>query len=124
MSEEKEDFWIFDSTGVLTPVDSNTYWEWHKTFPTKRRSTRGIRVAITIKDDIMISTVFLGKAHDYADEAPVLFETLVLEGEYYNYYRYLSLEDALMGHYAVCEEKEIFDAVHSTCEQCPAISDR
>jgi hypothetical protein len=49
--------------------------------------------------DIFISTVFLGLDHAWDSDIPVLWETMIFEGEHDQYMdRYTSYEDALEGH--------------------------
>ena len=65
------------------------------------------QTAISMVDDVRISTVFLGMDHgnwfgEHADSPnykPILWETMIFGGEYDGYQeRYTSHEDALKGH--------------------------
>jgi hypothetical protein len=49
--------------------------------------------------DIFISTVFLGLDHSWNSDIPVLWKTMIFEGEHDQYQkRYTSHKDALEGH--------------------------
>ena len=48
---------------------------------------------------VIVSTVFLGLDHSYGRSIPILWETMIFEGEHDGYQdRYSSYEDALKGH--------------------------
>lgn len=57
-------------------------------------------VKLTEQGDVMISTVFLGLDYSFSDEGPpVLFETMVFEGEHGgDMERYCTWEEAEAGH--------------------------
>ena len=61
---------------------------------------------VTFKDvTVRVSTVFLGLDHNFGDGPPILYETMVFEGENdQDQYRYGSREEALAGHEAVLAE--------------------
>lgn len=58
------------------PIRCNNI-EWSNLFERSNRI-----VAKTKKNDIVVSTVFLGIDHQYNNGPPILFETLIFGGEY------------------------------------------
>lgn len=81
------------------PTRCNDLIKWTNWFETADR-----RVAKTDKDDISISTVFLGIDHSFGGNKPLLFETMVFGGEYDEYQqRYSTWEEAEQGHEQVCK---------------------
>lgn len=75
---------------VLTEL-FDEYIDW------ERNNSRTI--AREVIGDVIVSTVFLGLDHRYSGETPVLWETMIFNGEHDQYQeRYTSHEDALEGH--------------------------
>lgn len=72
--------------------------EWAKWMETADRS-----VALTKKNDIIVSTVFWGQAHDFSGKGkPLLFETMVFGGKHdTEQARYSTWEEAEEGHQAM-----------------------
>ncbi|MBL4591219.1 MAG: hypothetical protein JKY96_04600 [Phycisphaerales bacterium] len=61
------------------------------------------RVAKTEKNDIRVSTVFLGVDHSFGGDVPLLFETMIFGGEHDgDQWRYTTWEDAEKGHLEAC----------------------
>jgi hypothetical protein len=59
------------------------------------------RVALEERDDIRVSTVFLGLNHQYGDGPPLIFETMIFGGEHdEGQWRYSTEAEALVGHKA------------------------
>jgi hypothetical protein len=57
------------------------------------------RVALTEIGDVRISTAFLALDHSFGEGEPVLFETMIFEGEHDGYQeRYHTLEESMIGH--------------------------
>jgi hypothetical protein len=57
------------------------------------------RVGLDERDDVRVSTVFLGLDHAFVSGPPVLWETMVFGGEHDGYQeRYTSRESAEHGH--------------------------
>ncbi len=82
-----------------TPVECNSILEWGKWFEEADR-----HVAKTVKNDIQISTVFLGIDHSFGGGLPLLFETMIFGGEHDEYQqRYSTWEDAENGHAEACK---------------------
>lgn len=80
------------------PVPANDSVEWTKQYRYTDRN-----VDVTKKDNITVSTVFLG-ADFTAGRDPVLFETRVFEGPYDGLTeRYLTWEGAEKGHKEICK---------------------
>jgi hypothetical protein len=62
------------------------------------------RVANDMKQDIQVSTVFLGLDSSFGRGLPILFETMVFGGEYdERSERYSTWEEAEQGHKRMCE---------------------
>lgn len=52
-----------------------------------------------VTEKILVSTVFLGLDHSFGDGPPVLWETMVFNGEHdQDQWRYTSQEEAIAGH--------------------------
>jgi hypothetical protein len=80
-----------DGVPVLEP-DLLTWAKWFEDGDKRR-------VALTEIGDVRISTVFLGIDHSFGGGAPILFETMIFEGEHDQYQeRYHTLEEAMIGH--------------------------
>lgn len=72
--------------------------EWAKWFEKADRT-----VANTEKNDVRVSTVFLGLDHSFGDGPPLIFETMIFDGEHDGYQqRYSTWEDAEEGHKEAC----------------------
>lgn len=63
-----------------TPVATDDLHLWGKSYQIENR-----RVNQTEIDGVRISTVFLGLDHQYDDGPPLLFETMIFEGEHDGY---------------------------------------
>jgi len=74
--------------------------KWSQWFATGDR-----QVALTEKDGIRVSTVFLGLDHGWGKGKPVLFETMIFGGPHdENMYRYHTWEEAEAGHKEMCKQ--------------------
>lgn len=79
------------------PVDLMTWARWLE------KSDRV--VAITERDGVKVSTVFLGLDHSFGGGPPQIFETLVFEGDHDgDMDRYSTWEEAEAGHAAMVEK--------------------
>jgi len=57
----------------------------------------------TVKDEIRVSTVFLGLDHSFSGSEPVLFETMIFGGEHdQDQWRYKTWKEAVDGHAIAC----------------------
>ena len=76
--------------------------EWAKRFEDADRvvnRTELLSDGIIRKEDISISTVFLGLDHSFDGKIPLLFETMIFGGEHDQYQeRYATWEEAEKGH--------------------------
>ena len=82
-----------------TAVKCNDILKWAAWFEKADR-----RVAKTEKDDIRISTVFLGMNHSFSKGPPLLFETMIFGGEHdRDLWRYSTWEEAEKGHLEACK---------------------
>jgi hypothetical protein len=100
----RTDRYILDEHGQPQPCDD--LLEWGRWFETSHAA----RIVSRDKDEglggteVTVSTVFLALDHQFGNGPPVLWETLVfggpLDGEMD---RYCSLEDAILGHQAMCQ---------------------
>ena len=81
-------------------VECRDLVEWGKWFETADR-----KVAKDTKNDITISTVFLGLDHSSGGGTPIVFETMVFGGEYDGELdRYSTWAKAEVGHKQMCEK--------------------
>lgn len=87
--------YILDSLGNPKPVEINEWAAWYGGGGDKTR-----RVARTeFPEGIVVSTVFLGLNHNLGEGPPILWETMIFEGELdESQWRYTSLRDAVLGH--------------------------
>ena len=61
------------------------------------------RVALDERDGIEVSTVWLGRDHQYGDGPPLIFETMIFGGEHDEYqWRYSTRAGAEAGHATAC----------------------
>lgn len=83
-----------------TPVVEPDVLTWAKWLGTANRT-----VALTGKNGVTISTVFLGLDHNFlSDGAPILFETVVFGGEHdQEQERYATWDGAEIGHQKMVE---------------------
>lgn len=83
-----------------TPLQVDDVLVWGRWFEENNRLVKQ-----DTKDDVLVSTVFLGIDHSFiGDGPPVLWETLVFGGEHDGEMsRYTSYEEALEGHRLMCE---------------------
>lgn len=81
------------------PVKCDNIIEWAKSFESMNRT-----VAKTSKNDITVSTIFLGIDHAFGNNEPLLFETMIFGGEHDEYqWRYSTWEEAEKGHKEACK---------------------
>lgn len=80
-------------------VECNDILKWGMWFEKADR-----HVAKTEKEDIQVSTVFLGIDHSFGDGPPLLFETMIFGGEHDgDQWRYSTWEEAEKGHMEACK---------------------
>lgn len=92
-------FYILDENNKPFEVDQETSIRWRRGY--------NRTVASTIKNDLFISTVFLGLDMGIGRGAPVLWETMVFkDGDSIDCERYTSHEDAVKGHEEMCRKYE------------------
>ena len=61
------------------------------------------RVALTERDDIRVSTVYLGLNHAWDDGPPLIFETMIFGGPHdEQQWRYSTEAEAIEGHQFAC----------------------
>lgn len=79
--------------------------EWAIFFGTKNRFLRK-----DSKDNIWISTVFLGLDHNFGDPGPpILFESMSFQGDReLDCFRYATYKEAIEGHNELCRKYDIF----------------
>ena len=94
--------YILNEAGEPEPIDDTLAWgRWME--------TANRRVAIDRdegdhKQQIVISTVFLGCDHGHGDGPPVLYETMAFDnGNEIDCRRYCTRDDALRGHQELCQ---------------------
>lgn len=81
------------------PVECNDLMKWAKWLETADR-----HVAKTKRDNIEVSTVFLGLDHGFGNSSPILFETMVFGGTYdQEQRRYSTVKEAKAGHKEMCK---------------------
>ncbi len=89
--------YILDAAGEPVPTDWLTWARWRDA----NDDARG--VAVTQRDAVLVSTVFLGMDHGWGAGPPVLWETMIFGGDHHDYQeRYTSRADALAGHRRAC----------------------
>ncbi len=94
------EYFVLDGHRVVLCTD---LIEWAKKFERKNR-----RVGDDTKDNVRVSTVFLGLDHSFGQGPPLLFETMVFGGEHHgDMDRYSTWEQAEKGHKAMC--KKVFE---------------
>lgn len=82
-----------------TPVKCNDIEEWVVCFDRDKK-----HVALTEKDGIRVSTVFLGMDHAYDSNIPLLFETMIFGGKNdEDQWRYSTWDEAYAGHIEACK---------------------
>ena len=84
--------YILDKTG--NPVAEPDIIKWAQWFETAKRHIAYDRIG-----QVQISTIFLCFDHSFGEGEPVLFETLIIDGEHDQYQeRYTNKVAALAGH--------------------------
>jgi hypothetical protein len=96
-------WYILNKDHTITQVDTNQYLEWskeHRLGTLKNPGSKVVGSYQSPKNDYRISTVFLGLDHSFSeDEEPLLFETLVFDGELEGEMeRYSTWDEAVEGH--------------------------
>lgn len=88
------DKFILDNEGnPVAENDLSAWGSWYQDNPDQRR------LANDKIGDVRISTVFLGLDHSFGGGEPVLWETMIFEGQHDGYQeRYTSKGKALEGH--------------------------
>ena len=90
------DKYILGRTGE--PVVCEDIFEWSKQFEATDRV-----IDSTAKDDVRVSTVFLGLDHSCGQGRPVLFETMIFGGKHDQWQdRYCTRAEAVEGHKKAC----------------------
>jgi len=91
-------WYILDKDNKPIEAHPLVYIDWIHNNPSRKA------VKQELIGDVRVSTVFLGLNHSYEGGDPVLWETMVFEGDYDGYQeRYTSYEDALRNHEFVVE---------------------
>lgn len=99
------DYYKLDSDNHPVETDMTGYYEWYRTLPEETRTGIGFTVALTERDGVTVSTVFLGMDHAYHGPPPVLWETMIFGGERdMECQRYSSQSSAVAGHARTCKE--------------------
>lgn len=97
MLDNYQIYWILEGT---TPVLCSDHVKWCSWFATANR-----KVAEDVVEGHLVSTIFLGINHDFLSSKPILFETMVFDGEetmQEEYHlRYSNWDDAVAGHRAI-----------------------
>jgi hypothetical protein len=76
------------------PVEEPDLFKWGMWMETADRQVRD-----TFRDDVRVSTVFLGLDHSFWDGPPILFETMVfINGSGDEMERYSTWDEAVRGH--------------------------
>ena len=89
-----------------TPVECEDLLKWGAWLETANR-----HVALTKKDGIKVSTVFLGLDHSFGGAPPILFETMIFGGKHdEDQSRYATWKEAVAGHKAMCKKAGITNA--------------
>ena len=79
--------------------EPTTQGEWFKTLQQPFEESR--RVAQDKRDDVNVSTVFLGSNHNYGEGPPLIFETMIFGGVHDDeQWRYTTEAEALESHKA------------------------
>jgi hypothetical protein len=88
-------WYILDENRVPIPVDLDTGARWFEENTDKR-----IVAKTSVKDNVEVSTVFLGLTHGYGNDGrPILYETMVFGGANDgDCRRYATEEKAIDGH--------------------------
>lgn len=96
-------WYILNEDHTTTQVDDHQYMVWSKdhglgTF--EKPGTKVVGKYQSSKDSYHVSTVFLGLDHSFSEDAePLLFETLVFDGEFDgDMERYSTWDEAVKGH--------------------------
>lgn len=80
------------------PIKCDDTLEWSKWYETSDR-----RVALTEKEEVRVSTVFLSINHSFGGPSPILFETMIFGGDHdQDQWRYETWEEAEAGHEKAC----------------------
>jgi hypothetical protein len=86
-------WYILDKDNKPIPSDVNEYNKWQS----KNQETKCVKQEYI--GDLYVSTVFLGLDHSFRSNIPLLWETMVFNGEDDIYQeRYSCYEDAVEGH--------------------------
>ena len=86
-------WYILDENNIPVVANISAYVDWEEAYPEKR-CLRQQHIG-----NIFISTVFLGLDHAHGSKTPLLWETMIFEGEHDQYQeRYSNYEAALRGH--------------------------
>lgn len=97
--------YILDENKQPIACDVETYFKWHDSLPSENKTGLGYTVARDHVGEAYVSTVFLGVDHRFAEDKPVLWETMVFEaGEDDQCERYTSELDAIAGHHRIVEQ--------------------
>jgi len=85
--------YILDDNGEIQVADLMTWAQWFESHPDKRR------IAYDELGKAKVSTVFIGLNHNWGDDPPLLFETMIFGGPHdQDQWRYSTREEALAGH--------------------------
>lgn len=89
--------YILDADGF--PVEEPDVLKWGRWFESATADQSRMLAKTRLPGDVLVSTVFLGLDHQWGDGLPLLFETMIFNGNEDGYQaRYCSREEALRGH--------------------------
>jgi len=102
MERSRDGYYILGPGHIIVPSNILDYSNWRMS---RDGSAHSVVRQEMITDHIMVSTIFLGLDHNLLrDGTPILFETMVFDGDKRDQYRYFTWDEALAGHNAIVEQ--------------------
>lgn len=107
------DYYVLDEKNQPKPATSDEFGRFMRD-----NAIRKVVGRTELADGVQVSTVFLGLDHAWGGGRPLLFETLIFDGQYDGHmWRYSTRDEAIVGHLAV------LDAIRAGLDPSETVSD-
>lgn len=104
LTDSKKYYYILDNQRKTIKCNEPAFLSWHSNLPKLIKTRHGRRILLTRNPKWFVSTVFLGHAHGFDGDKPIIWETLKITEDGVDFQRYSCYNDAMRGHNSVIAE--------------------
>jgi hypothetical protein len=102
--DSKKYYYILGGRREAIKCNEPAFRSWHNSLPGSVKTKYGRKILSNRNSKWYVSTVFLGNAHGFDGDIPILWETLIITQDWIDYQRYLCYNDAIRGHSSIVTE--------------------